>query len=91
MSDMLLGWCFVLSFGEFSGGDLAFYQLGFSIPMHNGSLVAFRSSLLFHGNIPYSGYRNSLVLFTCGRMVKAMYDAASDAERIVIDELINNM
>ena len=91
MSDMLLGWCFVLSFGSFTDGDIAFYQLGFRVPMGNGTLVGFRSSLLFHGNIPFTGFRNSLVMFTCARNVKAMYDASDDKERFAIDELINNM
>ena len=59
--------------------------------MFNGSLIAFRSSLLYHGNIPYTGFRNSIVLFTCARMVKAMFDNASNSDKVIIDKLINFM
>ncbi|KAI8828434.1 hypothetical protein BC829DRAFT_353813, partial [Chytridium lagenaria] len=50
--DLPEGWCFVLAFGEWTGGDLKLQELGFQIKFGSGTLIGFRSSLISHGNTP---------------------------------------
>jgi len=58
------GFCWLVPLGEWEGGDLIFPQLKVRIKLKPGNILAFRSNLLVHGNLPYSGVRHSLVFFT---------------------------
>src|SRR5215216_7813631 len=58
------GFCWLVSLGDWEGGDLIFPQLNVRIKLKPGNILAFRSNLSVHGNLPYSGVRYSLVFFT---------------------------
>jgi hypothetical protein len=58
------GFCWLVPLGEWEGGDLIFPQLNVRIKLKPGNILAFRSNLLVHGNLPCSGVRHSLVFFT---------------------------
>ncbi|UZO17195.1 uncharacterized protein OCT59_008556 [Rhizophagus irregularis] len=58
------GFCWLVPLGEWKGGDLIFPQLNIRIKLKPGNILAFRSNLLVHGNLPCSGVRHSLVFFT---------------------------
>ena len=58
------GFCWLVPLGEWEGGDLIFPQLNVRIKLKPGNILAFRSNLLVHGNLPCSGIRHSLVFFT---------------------------
>jgi hypothetical protein len=58
------GFCWIVPLGEWEGGDLIFPQLKVRIKLKPGNILAFRSNLLLHGNLPCSGVRHSLVFFT---------------------------
>jgi hypothetical protein len=58
------GFCFIIPFGRFQGGDLHFPELNITIKMKPGMVVAFKSAELLHKVLPYTGDRYSLVLFT---------------------------
>jgi hypothetical protein len=57
------GFCWLVPLGEWEGGDLIFPQLNVRIKLKPGNILAFRSNLLVHGNLPCSGVRHSLVFF----------------------------
>ena len=50
--------------GDWEGGDVIFSQLNIRVKLKPGNILAFRSNLLVHGNLPYFGVRHSLVFFT---------------------------
>jgi len=60
------GFCFVVPFGKWKegGGDLYFPDLGITVVMKPGMVVAFKSAELLHGVTPYVGERYSIVLFS---------------------------
>ena len=58
------GFCWLVPLGDWEGGDLIFPQLNVRIKLKPGNILAFRSNLLVHGNLPFSGVRHSLVFFT---------------------------
>ncbi|PKC15140.1 hypothetical protein RhiirA5_395225 [Rhizophagus irregularis] len=50
------GFCWLVPLGEWKGGDLIFPQLNIRIKLKPGNILAFRSNLLVHGNLPCSEY-----------------------------------
>ncbi|RPA72983.1 hypothetical protein BJ508DRAFT_314248 [Ascobolus immersus RN42] len=69
LNDLARGFCFLLCWGDFKGGDVTFAELRLKIPLQKGQLLVFRSALLTHWNQPvYEGVRHSMVLFTPSRM-----------------------
>lgn len=58
------GFCWLVPLGDWEGGDLIFPQLNVRIKLKPGNILAFRSNLLVHGNLPCSDVRHSLVFFT---------------------------
>ncbi|CAG8730949.1 5772_t:CDS:2, partial [Rhizophagus irregularis] len=48
------GFCWLVPLGEWKGGDLIFPQLNIRIKLKPGNILAFRSNLLVHGNLPCS-------------------------------------
>src|SRR5918994_1996381 len=58
------GFCWFVLLGDWEGGDLIFSQLNVRIKLKPGNILAFRSNLLVHENLPCSGVRYSLVFFT---------------------------
>lgn len=67
MNDKRDGLCLVMPFGEFSGGDLIFYELGLRFRLCPGDAIYFRSRILLHGNSPVESAkfsRHSLTFFT---------------------------
>ena len=58
------GFCWLVPLGDWEGGDLIFPQLNVRIKLKPGNILAFRSNLLVHGNLPCSGVRHLLVFFT---------------------------
>src|SRR4051794_18582569 len=53
--------CWLIPLGEWEGNDLIFPQLNIRIKLKPGNILAFRSNLLVHGNLPCSGIRHFLV------------------------------
>eukprot|EP01117_Protostelium_nocturnum_P007784 TRINITY_DN2785_c0_g1_i2.p1 TRINITY_DN2785_c0_g1~~TRINITY_DN2785_c0_g1_i2.p1 ORF type:complete len:167 (+),score=32.60 TRINITY_DN2785_c0_g1_i2:286-786(+) len=64
------GLCAVISFGEFTGGDLCFLEPQMIFPFPAGQIIFFRSVLLNHWNLDFVGQRHSLVFFTCNNLYK---------------------
>jgi hypothetical protein len=65
-SDAGWGFCVVIPFGEFTGGELIFPGLGQSAHLIAGDIMVFPSALLEHGNGKVkTGFRHSLVLNCC--------------------------
>jgi hypothetical protein len=62
--DFANGFCWVLSFGHYDGGDLNFLPLNMKAVLKPGDLIAFKSRQIEHGNEHYTGDRFSLVFFT---------------------------
>jgi hypothetical protein len=58
------GFCYVVPFGKFEGGDLYFPELNITIKMRSGMVVAFKPAELLHEVLSYTGDRYSIVLFT---------------------------
>jgi len=58
------GLCFVVPFGDFTGGELYFPTLNIMIKMYPGIVVAFRSFEFKHTVLAYEGARYSVVLFS---------------------------
>lgn len=81
-SDWPFGVCVVVSYGDATGGELALQEQvevqvdgqkktfsGVILPGLTGSITIFRSALVRHFNVPYTGKRNSIVLFTDNRLM----------------------
>ncbi|RPA73283.1 hypothetical protein BJ508DRAFT_334238 [Ascobolus immersus RN42] len=82
LNDFARGFCFLLCWGKFKGGEVTFKELGMKLPLKRGQLLIFRSALLTHWNQPVtSGIRHSLVLFTPARMF--------DWKRITTTQVLN--
>jgi hypothetical protein len=64
------GFCAIIPFGKFGGGQLSFPELDLSITTKNTGIVFFRSNELIHGVTPFTGNRGSLVLFNCQNTLK---------------------
>lgn len=66
------GLCWVVTFGDedegFTGGELELIDLNVKVAMQDGHIVAFRSHCIEHQVLPYTGKRNSLVLFFCDNL-----------------------
>ncbi|KAJ3093368.1 hypothetical protein HDU96_002336 [Phlyctochytrium bullatum] len=62
--DLLGGWCVVVPFGGYTGGNLRLIEAGTEFEFEEGQVSIFRSSLLTHSNAQFHGFRNSIVLFT---------------------------
>ena len=58
------GFCWLVPLGEWKGRNLIFPQLKVWVKLKPGNILAFRSNLLVHENLPYSDIRHSLVFFT---------------------------
>ncbi len=56
------GFCVVVTFGNYSGGELRFPALNVSINIKKGDSIFFQSHKLEHGNKETFGTRHSLVL-----------------------------
>ncbi|POY75908.1 hypothetical protein BMF94_0991 [Rhodotorula taiwanensis] len=63
-SDPLHGWAASTPFGSYTGGDLFFIDLDLRVALKPGDLLVFRSALLRHSVLPFTGSRHSLVAFT---------------------------
>jgi len=63
-SDFQNGLCWVLVFGEFTGGELVLKEPNITIQLKPGDLVCFKSYSITHYVKPFQGQRNSLVFFT---------------------------
>lgn len=68
LNDLSQGFCFLLCWGDFTGAEMTFRELGLKIPFKRGQILIFRSSLLTHWNQIAHGIRHSMVLFTPARM-----------------------
>ena len=61
-NDNLDGLCFLVTLGDFEGGELCFPQLQIVIKLKSGQIVAFSSCLLLYGNLLITkGIRFSIV------------------------------
>lgn len=54
--------CVVIPFGDFEGGQLCLYEVGFSWNLQLGDVLIFPSCDLTHFNLHYKGKRGTLVL-----------------------------
>jgi len=56
--------CLLVALGDYKGGELCFPQLKIIIHLKPGQIIAFRSSLLLHGNFEITdGIRHSIVYY----------------------------
>ena len=55
--------CFVMPFGQYTGGNLCFDDLNIEVALSPGQLACFPSARLTHSNTPVRGPRRSLVFF----------------------------
>jgi hypothetical protein len=46
------GFCWLIPLGDWEGGDVIFPQLNIRVKLKPGNILAFRSNLLVHGNLP---------------------------------------
>jgi predicted 2-oxoglutarate/Fe(II)-dependent dioxygenase YbiX len=68
--DYRSGFCWVVAFGSFIGGNLKLDDLCIEFTMGVGLLIAFKSNEIWHSVRPVtSGYRYSIVLFTDDAMM----------------------
>jgi hypothetical protein len=58
------GYSCVISCGNFTGGDLILYELGYILEVAPGDVLLFPDSLISHSNEPAIGNRKSVVTFT---------------------------
>ena len=58
------GFCWLVPLGDWEGGDVIFPQLNIRVKLKPENILAFRSNLLIHSNLPCFGVRHSLVFFT---------------------------
>jgi len=58
------GFCAVIPFGEWTGGDLTFPDIGATVKLQKGDIILFQSFNLLHGTEEYTGNRHSIVLCT---------------------------
>jgi ectoine hydroxylase-related dioxygenase (phytanoyl-CoA dioxygenase family) len=73
-SDVAWGFCVVIPFGEFTGGELIFPEIFQSVHLQAGDIMVFPSALLTHGNgAVTSGKRHSLVLNCCAHNFHTPY------------------
>ena len=56
------GFCIVITFGDYAGGELHFPELNITLDIQQSDLVFFQSHKLTHGNKDTIGTRHSLVL-----------------------------
>ncbi|KAJ3111134.1 hypothetical protein HDU96_005941 [Phlyctochytrium bullatum] len=66
--DLPQGWCVVVPFGGFTGGNLRLIDTGLEFHVESGQVIAFKSALLTHSNAQFHGFRNSLVFYTDKRL-----------------------
>lgn len=64
------GYCVLVPFGDFDGGELVFPKYQIAVKLDPGDVAIFRSSVLEHGNLPYTGTRRSCVLVTHKTMLQ---------------------
>jgi len=67
------GLCWVVVFGNFTGGQIHFPELNITVHVQPGDLIAFKSYELLHQVLPYVGERYSIVMFQHHNM---FFDAA---------------
>lgn len=48
------GYCVLVPFGDFDGGELVFPKYQIAVKLDPGDVAIFRSSVLEHGNLPYT-------------------------------------
>ena len=58
------GYSCMISCGDFTGGDLILYELGYILEIVPGDVLLFPDSLTSHSNEPAQGNRKSVVTFT---------------------------
>lgn len=61
-ADWSHGFCVVVAFGEYQGGELCFPSCNVNVELRMGDAIFFQSHSLTHGNLPVTGTRHSLVL-----------------------------
>ncbi|KAJ3098035.1 hypothetical protein HDU96_000164 [Phlyctochytrium bullatum] len=68
--DLPNGWCLILPYGNYSGGDLNMVETGYRLKVAEGELALFRSNLLTHGNEGVRDERLALVFYTCANLYR---------------------
>ena len=63
-SDYKKGWVAMCCFGDFTGGELVILPLKMMFKFEPGDVIFFRSTLIEHYVLPFTGDRTSLVFFT---------------------------
>ena len=58
------GYSCIVSCGDYTGGDLILYDLGYILQISPGDILLFPDSLIHHSNEPAQGVRKSVVTFT---------------------------
>ena len=58
------GFCWLIPLGDWEDNDVIFPQLNIRVKLKPGNILAFKSNLLVHGNLPCFSVRHSLVFFT---------------------------
>jgi hypothetical protein len=64
-ADFIDGFCAVIPFGDFDGGELLLPDISMKVAARAGDLLFFRSHFMVHKNAPVTrGHRRSLVYYT---------------------------
>jgi len=74
------GLCWVIPFGDFTGGSLFLEDFNIEICCQPGDIIAFRSYWITHEVLDFFGERNSLVLFTGNTMYYSGDDVYSSGD-----------
>lgn len=75
--------CAVITFGDYSDGDIVFYELGLVVSTRPGDAVIFLSSDITHFNLHFRGRRGSLVLHVDSAFRKQAKDTNGWKEKMV--------
>ena len=54
--------CMVIPFGKWEGGQLVLYELGLAFDLRHCDALIFRSNIITHFNLTYTGLRNAIIL-----------------------------
>ena len=54
--------CMVIPFGKWKGGQLVLYELGLAFNLRHCDAFVFRSNLITHFNLLFTGCRDSFIL-----------------------------
>jgi hypothetical protein len=80
------GYCALICYGDFIGGELIFPELGIALKLQPGDVIFFKSAQLTHCNGPVTGLRRSVVLTTHNNVIYSDEHWVDDGSIVSDDE-----